>query len=90
MLWVFWEGDGWKPDCALWRKDWSEKPNATVWRDLVGKQWSTNAKGGTDAMGRFTTRGHRGLYEVSVETGGGKTTMPFNTERGSSMLRVVR
>lgn len=90
MLWVFWEGDGWKPDCALWRKDWSEKPNATVWRDLVGKQWRTNAKGGTDAMGRFTTRGHRGLYEVSVETGGGKTTMPFNTERGSSMLRVVR
>ncbi len=90
MLWVFWEGGGWKPECALWRKDWSEKPNAKVWRDLVGKQWRTKADGSTDAMGRFTTRGHRGLYEVSVEAGGKKTTIPFNTEGGSGILRVVR
>lgn len=90
MLWVFWEGGGWKPECALWRKDWSEKPGAKVWRDLVGKQWRTNAAGSTNAAGQFTTRGHRGLYEVSVEAGGRKTTMPFHTERGTGMLRVVQ
>lgn len=90
MLWVFWEGAGWKPETALWRKDWSEKPNATAWRDLVCKLWRTMAGGSTDTSGVFTTRGHRGLYEVTVDVGGKKTTMPFNTEHGSGTLRVVQ
>jgi GH35 family endo-1,4-beta-xylanase len=89
MLWVFWEGAGWKPETALWRTDWSEKPNAKAWRDLIGKTWSTQNSGTTDATGTFSTRGHRGLYEITVEAGGKKTTMPFNTERGTGMLRVV-
>lgn len=89
MLWVFWEGIGWKPDCALWRKDWSEKPNAKVWRDLVWNQWHTEVSGSTDVVGQLTTRGHRGLYEVSVEVNGKKTTTPFDTERGTGLLRVV-
>ena len=89
MLWVFWEGAGWKPETALWRKDWSEKPNATVWRDLVCKLWRTKANGSTDKTGVFSARGHRGLYEVTVDVGGKKTTMPFNTERGAGTLRVV-
>ncbi len=89
MLWVFWEGGGWKPDCALWRKDWSEKPAAKVWRDLVWKQWHTSTAGRTDARGQFTTRGHRGLYETSVETEGRITTARFDSERGTGLLRVV-
>ena len=90
MLWVFWEGAGWKPETALWRKDWSEKPNAKVWRDLVCKLWRTQAAGKTDESGTFKARGHRGLYEVSIDVGGKKTIMPFNTEHGAGMLRVVR
>ena len=31
----------WKPETALWRKDWMEKPSAKVWRDLVCNQWRT-------------------------------------------------
>lgn len=89
ILWVFWEGAGWKPETALWRKDWSEKPNATTWRDLVCKLWRTKANGTTDKTGTFTTRGHRGLYEVTVDAGGRQTTMPFHTERGAGTLRVV-
>ena len=89
MLWVFWEGAGWKPECALWRKDWSEKPNAQAWRNLVGKLWHTRASGETDAAGQFSARGHRGLYEVTVEAEGRKKTLPFHTDRGSSTLRVV-
>ena len=89
MLWVFWEGAGWKPETALWRKDWSEKPNAKAWRDLVCKLWRTTASGQTNAAGTFSVRGHRGLYEITVEVGGRKVTVPFNTEHGSSTLRVV-
>jgi GH35 family endo-1,4-beta-xylanase len=89
MLWVFYEGAGWKPECALWRNDWSEKPNAKVWKSLVGKLWHTQASGSTATSGTFSTRGHRGLYEVTVDVGGQKVVHTFNTERGSGMLRVV-
>ncbi len=89
MLWVFWEGAGWKPDTALWRKDWSEKPNATVWRDLVCKLWRTTASGKTDTAGLFAARGHRGLYEVTIKAGDKEAKLPFQTEQGTSTLRVV-
>lgn len=89
MLWVFWEGAGWKPETALWRSDWSPKPNAKVWRGLVWGLWHTHATGQTDASGRFTARGHRGLYEVTVEIEGRKMIQPFSTEHGSGLLRVV-
>jgi GH35 family endo-1,4-beta-xylanase len=89
MLWVFWEGAGWKPETALWRKDWSEKPNAKVWRELVWDRWLTRASGSTDANGIFAARGHRGLYEVVVEAGGQKLAVPFSTERGTSMARII-
>jgi GH35 family endo-1,4-beta-xylanase len=89
MLWVFWEGAGWKPETALWRKDWSEKPNAKVWRELVCKLWRTQAIGETDQSGLLGAHGHRGLYEVTVEIAGKKTVMPFNTEHGVGMIRVV-
>ena len=89
MLWVFWEGAGWKPETALWRKDWSEKPNAKVWRDLVWKQWHTEAKGLTSATGQYSVRGHRGLYEVTVEANGQIIHQPFSTEHGAGTLRII-
>ncbi|MFZ4767339.1 MAG: glycoside hydrolase, partial [Roseimicrobium sp.] len=89
MLWVFWEGAGWKPETALWRTDWTEKPNGAVWRDLIWKRWHTADTGATSAAGTFTTRGHRGLYEVRVTTGGKTLTQPFHTERGTTALRIV-
>jgi GH35 family endo-1,4-beta-xylanase len=89
ILWVFWEGTGYKPDLALWRKDWTEKPNGRVWRELVNERWRTKANGSTNAAGGFDTRGHRGLYEITVEAAGRRVTQPFNTEDGSGLLRVV-
>ena len=89
MLWVFWEGAGWKPEAALWRADWSEKPNANAWRDLVCNKWRTQAAGKTDASGRCNVRGHRGRYEVTVTSGDRTVTQSFDTEHGSGLLRVV-
>ena len=31
----------------------------------------------------------RGLYEVTVEIAGRKQSLPFHTDRGTNMLRVV-
>jgi GH35 family endo-1,4-beta-xylanase len=68
--WGFWERKHWKPDAAMFRADWSEKPNAKVWRDLVRGAWLTNVEATTDAVGNLTTRGHLGDYEFNVTVGG--------------------
>lgn len=89
MLWVFWEGAGWKPECALWRKDWSEKPNAKVWQELVGNAWHTRAEGLTGGTGLFQTRGHRGEYRIIVERDGRTRSIRYFTDPGPGKLRVV-
>jgi GH35 family endo-1,4-beta-xylanase len=73
-IWGFWEGQHWKPAAAMFRKDWSEKPNLQVWRDLVVNQWRTRLAGAADQQGRYAARGHKGLYEVVITTPDGKST----------------
>jgi hypothetical protein len=68
-MWGFWQNKHWKPDAALFRPDWSEKPNAKAWRDLVVGQWRTKFDTKTDAQGRISNRGHLGDYEFTVTTG---------------------
>lgn len=89
ILWVFYEGAGWKPETALWRKDWTPKPNGKVWQDLVRRQWLTKASGTTSEKGTWTTRGHRGLYHISIEAGGKTTQLHWSTEHGTNTLRAV-
>lgn len=75
--WGFWEGAHWKPDAAMFRKDWSAKPNAAVWRELVTGKWKTNIKEISNKNGEVTSRGHFGKYEIIV-TKAGKTTKAFH------------
>lgn len=70
LNWGFWEGAHWKPSTALWRKDWSEKPAAKLWRSLVNGTWATKASGKTSDQGDYGVTAHLGLYEISVEFGG--------------------
>jgi GH35 family endo-1,4-beta-xylanase len=70
VMWGFWEGQHWRPDAALWRRDWSLKPAGQAWLDLVFKRWWTDRSGTTDAGGRFAVRGFLGRYEVTVEAAG--------------------
>ena len=74
LMWVWWEGAGWRPEAALFRRDGTEKPNGRVWRELVSEQWRTVATATTDADGVLRFRGHAGLYDLTV-THDGKTAM---------------
>ncbi len=71
-IWGFWEGAHWKKDAAMFRKDWSPKPNAAVWREWVTKKWTTNVTLNTDKNGKISTTGHLGKYEIKI-TKNGKT-----------------
>ena len=66
VFWGFWEGAHWRPDGAMFRKDWSEKPNLAVYRDLVFKEWWTDVKGSTNDQGEFAVRGFKGSYKIVV------------------------
>ncbi len=88
IMWGFWEGRHWLPDAALYRKDWSLKPNGKAWLDLVQHQWWTDAKLQTDASGQCKTRGFLGDYEITVVAGGKTKTAPFTLTKSDTGLTV--
>ena len=66
VMWGFWQGRHWRPDAALWRRDWSIKPVGKVWKELVFRTWWTDQSGKTDARGRFATRAFLGRYRITA------------------------
>ncbi len=66
LLWGFWEKTHWLPNAAMYRADWSSKANAMVFNDLVFREWWTSENGASDANGKFTVRGFKGMYNVTV------------------------
>ncbi|WP_020575093.1 endo-1,4-beta-xylanase [Actinopolymorpha alba] len=77
-----WEPNIWHPKAAFYRPDWSIKPNGQAWRDLIYRQWWTNAQGTTNASGTYTTRGFLGDYLLTVTVDGvakqQRVSMPTN------------
>jgi hypothetical protein len=70
VIWGFWEGSHWLPRGAMYRRDWSLKPNGQAYRDLVFGQWWTDVNGDTDTNGVYSTRGFKGTYRLTVAHGG--------------------
>ena len=88
IMWGFWQPRHWKPDAALYRADWSEKPNGALWRDLVLREWRTRAAGRTDADGALVLRGHLGRYEISVSRAGSRAERAVHLALGSTACHV--
>ncbi len=74
QMWGFWEKAHWRPDAAMYRENWEEKPNGAIYRDLVFNQWWTSEQGQTDATGEYRVRGFKGFYDVTVTTPQGPVT----------------
>jgi len=87
--WGFWEKAHWYPKSALWRSDWSIKPNGQAYLDLVYKDWWTDTKGNTAANGAFVTRGFTGDYEVTVTAGGKTKTVQTALPTAGQTLQVT-
>jgi uncharacterized protein (TIGR03437 family) len=84
MLWGFWEGKHWLPRGAIYRRDWSIRPNGEAWRDLIFNQWWTDAQGTTGADGVFRTRGFLGEYVVEATAGGETREQSLTVTGGQS------
>lgn len=77
QFWGFWSGAHWRPPAAMFREDWSERPAAGVYRDLVLNQWRTRASGTTDGKGGLSLRGFQGDYRVTVTYQGRRAEQGF-------------
>ena len=87
--WGFYEPSHWRPRAALFRKDWSPKPNGRAFQDLVFRQWWTDQKGTTDGRGQYAIRAFHGDYEVTVKKGAEVKRELFALPKGGRMVRVV-
>jgi endo-1,4-beta-xylanase len=92
LMWGFWEGRHWRPDAALFRKDWTPKPNAQAWADLVTREWRTDLRVATDATGTLRTRAFLGDYELTASAPGfsaGRTaTTPLTLGRDGAVVAI--
>lgn len=86
VMWGFWEGRHWRPDAALWRRDWSIKPIGKMWLDLVFNQWWTDEQLRTGAGGNATLRGFLGDYSITAGARGAEQTSDVSL--GREGLRV--
>ncbi|MFK7769851.1 MAG: endo-1,4-beta-xylanase [Mariniblastus sp.] len=69
LHWGFWENSHWLPDAALYRSDFSIKPNGQAYEDLVFGSWWTDEQA-TTRDGAITTNAFLGEYDVIVEYNG--------------------
>jgi endo-1,4-beta-xylanase len=86
LMWGFWV-----PQAALYRKDWSIKPNGQIWNDLVFKQWWTNVTGFSSASGTYSTRGFLGSYTVTATKDAKTVSQNVNLVRtGNTVTLTLR
>ena len=89
-MWGFIDQMHWLGHAPLYRFDDAGqlqlKPRGRAWRDLVFKQWWTNASAKTDARGLYAVRGFAGDYTLTIRAGGRtKTARIHLSARGETV-----
>jgi hypothetical protein len=85
-MWGFWEGACWRPQAALWKRDWTATPAAEAYRGLVFGEWWTNWEGKANDEGVCEVRAFYGTHEV--EAGGEKTEVQLKKADGTARVAV--
>jgi GH35 family endo-1,4-beta-xylanase len=87
LMWGFWEGRHWRPASALFRQNWSIKPNGVMWTNLVFGEWWTRTNGVASEAGEFSLRGFKGDYRITVSAE--DLTKKVHTALGSNSVITV-
>jgi GH35 family endo-1,4-beta-xylanase len=88
QLWGFWEKQHWRPNAALYRANWGEKPSGVVFRELTQKKWWTLAKGVSSKAGSFSGRGFYGTYRLMISIDGNQSKSMFQLEEDGQKLEA--
>ncbi len=87
--WGFWEGAHWSPNAAMYKMDWTEKPNAVAWRQTIYENWWNDFSGTSDAAGEYSGRGFYGTYDLTVTVGGNVITQEVSVTKGADNTFTV-
>ncbi len=90
VMWGFWAGQHWLPDAALFKKDWTLKPNGIMWSNLVFKEWSTTADLTPDGEGHLELRGFKGEYEITSRSGGATNISKLSLDSSTNVLVALK
>jgi endo-1,4-beta-xylanase len=69
LMWGFWERRHWLPRGAMYRADWTSKPNAIVTNNLLFRDWWSDVDGESNDEGKLNARVFRGAYQLTVKSG---------------------
>ena len=89
LAWGFWAGDHHRPQAAMLRPDWSEKPNGQVWNELVLGSWSGTATAISDAQGACVLTSMRGGLEFTVRHAGRTATLMRTVTTGDAAMTLT-
>jgi GH35 family endo-1,4-beta-xylanase len=91
IMWGFWGGAHWMGERgALFRKDWTPKPNLKAYEQLVLGDWWTDETLMSDAEGKISLRVFRGTHQVTIEENGPPSAFRFvSVDPTPRDLRVV-
>ncbi|AOW22131.1 hypothetical protein LPB138_14710 [Urechidicola croceus] len=65
LMWGFWAGSHWQPHCAMWKKDWTPRPQVDAYRELVFNKWWTKTEENSGKKGKVKVRAFYGDYKIT-------------------------
>ncbi|WP_404309060.1 endo-1,4-beta-xylanase [Neorhodopirellula lusitana] len=66
VTWGFWAGSHWRPDSALYDREWNLTPFGEAWVGLTNQKWKTNLDTTLDDSGSTSHRVFKGDYQITV------------------------
>ncbi len=74
----------------MFRKDWTPRPAALAYEDLVLNQWWTRADVKSAANGQAETRAFYGTHKITVTKNGKTATQEIRLEPGKTGTFTVK
>lgn len=85
VTWGFWADAQWKPESALFTKDWEPTPMGRQWIDLTTRTWHTDETITTDDRGQIQLRAFLGNYTLTAAG----TTKSFLHQKPASTITLT-
>jgi GH35 family endo-1,4-beta-xylanase len=89
VMWGFWEDGHWRPNAAMFRSDWSIKPNGEEYLAIVFDEWWTDEDVDADELGEAIVRAFKGEHEVSVSWGEYSDMVAASLTDGGLQLQIA-
>lgn len=85
LMWGFQEGDHWQPHSVMWKEDWTPRPQALAYQELVYNDLWTQITDKVDNMGNFKTAAFYSDY-IIISNGESKKVILSKKDKSIQIL----